>query len=228
MDDVDDRADNETVEGQQRGDEGVARTSEGSASSPPAAPVPDERALGELCERYRGFVDRMLQRSDINPASAESLRQEVLMTFMKEARKKKRVPDSIPAMLVTITGHQVCNYLRRRARRPKRADVAELDEIPAGETDAEEKRIRGEQHQLLALLMVHLSDDARRLITWIDLAGLDYDYVMQAMNIPLETARTRHRRAREKLKDLMVGFYAELEAEARGEPKQEPKAPRRR
>ncbi|MFO0758923.1 MAG: sigma-70 family RNA polymerase sigma factor [Byssovorax sp.] len=180
---------------------GAARAvAEAEPAGPPCTSIKD------IYRRFQRFVWKKLRRSDIGPASAEGIHQEVFLT-LDGMIQKNAIPDDVRALLTTITGHMICNYLRRKARRPEHDDGIDTDALPALQPDAEEQMRGVERKQIVEHILGEMPKKAALLIRWIDLAELTHQEVATILELPIKTVTTQHRRARDRFRVLAERLY---------------------
>jgi RNA polymerase sigma factor (sigma-70 family) len=165
----------------------------------------------DIYNRYAKLVRKKLVRHDIPPESAAGLHQDIFLT-LNDQIQKNGLPARPAAMLSTITEHAICNYLRRRARRPQRDAAAEPDEIATSSRSDIERRVGdAERKQLVRILVDKLKGEDAALIALIDLKGMTHEKVAWLFDRPVATVRTQHRRAREKLRARAEHLYKKEE-----------------
>lgn len=159
----------------------------------------DGEAFAEVYRAASGFVYTVALGITRDAADAEEVTQDV---FIKVHRHLQRFDfrSSFKTWLYRVTVNAALNAYRASARKRRRfvpfddgvaADIP--DERPA--TPAQERDERARLDRFLALLSVEL----RSCIVLRELEGLDYKEIAAALGIPLNTVRSRLKRAREAL-----------------------------
>jgi RNA polymerase sigma factor (sigma-70 family) len=167
--------------------------------------------IEDVYERFDGFVARKLDRSDIGPESADGIHLEVFLTMNEQIDRYTMAGiDSVEAMLTTITGNLVCNYLRTQARRPRVVSGVDMTELASGEPDPER---RAAQKELVHTALGKMPEDAAMLILRIDLQGMTHEEVADELGCPTRTVQTRHRRARARFQQLVARLLGKSSAE---------------
>jgi RNA polymerase sigma factor (sigma-70 family) len=181
-----------------------------TASSVAEVKRPDRRSqwLEDIYRRYRRLVWKKLLRRDVAPESVEGMHQEVFLTLEKLIQKNG-LPESVPVMLLTIAGNVICNYLRRRERRPCFDAEIDLDDVPGSQPDGEQRLRGAERERLVEVILTRLLMRAAMLIRWIDLGEMTHEEVAAILRRPAETVKTQHRRARERFGVLAKRLYKE-------------------
>lgn len=181
-----------------------------AGAAPSVAEVEDDgppcTSIEEVYRRFRQFVWKKLRRPDIGPASAEEIHHEVFLTLDAQVQKSA-IPANVKGLLTTITGHQICNYLRRKARRPERAAGVEADALPACQPDAEQQVRGAERKQIVERIFGMMPKEAALLMRWIDIGELTHQEVAVILERPVDTVRTQHRRARDRFRVLAERHY---------------------
>lgn len=171
-------------------------------------PARSSRWLEDIYRRYKQVVWRKLRRRDVAPESTEAMQQDVFL-IMEKLVQKKGVPKSVPMTLLTIAGHVICNYLRRRERGPCFDAEVEPDEVPESQPDAEQRMRSAERERLMTLILTQMPTEAAMLIRRVDLGELTHEEVAAILNRPAETVKTQHRRALSQFGGLARRLYKE-------------------
>jgi len=160
----------------------------------------------EVYKAQWAFVARMLQRSDLGPESARDIHQEVFMTMDEQLEREENIAN-VEAMLVTITGRKVCNHLRRRRRRLQHEVAVDATEMPSSQAGIEQRMDVAEQKRRVGIVLSRLPEKMALMIWRLDFAELTVQEVAGELRCPVETVRTRHRRARIKFRALWESLY---------------------
>lgn len=156
-------------------------------------------------QAYRMFDDR---------SAAEDASQEAFIAAYKNIRTYRG--GSFRAWLLRIVTNASYDELRRRKRRPTTPlepldDAGEEMESPRWISDGgeapEEAVERVDLNQAIQKCMNGLPDEFRTVVIMIDVQGMDYSEVSQAIGKPLGTVKSRLARARLKLRDCLQGFW---------------------
>ena len=168
--------------------------------------VSDPRAFEELVIAYQHRVFAVAARMLNNRAEAEEIAQEVFLRVHRAIRDF-RGDAKLSTWLYAITSRLCLNRLAASERRLAREDDETLDRLPGREADAAAEL---ERHQLQAALrqaIAALPEDRRIVVVLRDLEGLSYDEIAQALDLELNTVRSRLHRARLELKEKMEKFF---------------------
>ncbi len=122
---------------------------------------------------------------------------------------------SFKSWVMRMVTNACYDELRRRKRHPT-TSLEPLDEedeevetpkwIADDGPSPEESLERRELEQAIQTCLLGLDDEFRAVVVMIDLQGMDYSEVSQALNRPLGTVKSRLARARLKLRDCLNGF----------------------
>lgn len=156
---------------------------------------PREARLTHLVNRHIGFVERVLRNLGVPEADIDDA---VQRTFIVVAN---RLDDIIPAaeksFLFRSAKHVASHVRRSLARRrlePIDDHVLSHDESP--EQAVSQKRAR----EMLDDILSRLPDDLRFVFTLFEFEDLTVPEIAQMLEIPVGTAASRLRRAREHFK----------------------------
>lgn len=194
-------------------DEGAPRAAEGAEVLPRSDRVllerhaaGDREAFAELMRTYAPPVYGYLARCGVAAADREDLFQEVFCKVHR-ALGERGVPDgSVRAWLFAIT----VNAARDAFRRARVRSVVHLDER-AGEQSADEAREdrpdrSAEARETASFLGAELEKlplDQREVLVLACVEGLSLEEVAEATGAPVNTVKTRLRRARMSLAAAM-------------------------
>ena len=137
-----------------------------------------------------------------DPVEAEDLVQDALIrAFRSIDRFDGRHPR---AWLLTIVRNT--NVNRNRRRRPgllDDPDAAETATTESGSSSAEDAVVDRTFEAEVEASLQTLSDDARRVIELVDLAGLSYAEAADILEVPVGTVMSRLHRARRRIRDSL-------------------------
>lgn len=174
----------------------------------------DARALAVLYDRYSRAVFSFALRMLGDRATAEELVQEVYFRAWQQARKFSEGRGTFITWLLSITHNMAIDEIRRRNRRPQRADSADpvllltnvRDETPAVEDQAMMTAIR----EQVAVAMAALPEAQRSAIELAYFRGLTQREIADLQGEPLGTIKTRMRLAVRKLREHLDEHEVEL------------------
>ncbi len=174
----------------------------------------DGRALEELYDRYARVVMSFSVRMLSEPAAAEELTQEVFFRAWKQAGNYSSDRGSFVTWLLSITHNMAIDELRKRQRRPQRADledpVARLAMVEDGDRSVEEHAWLGALRDEVADALTTLPETQRQPIELAYFKGLTQREVAEMLDVPLGTIKTRMRLGMRKLREQMEERKVEM------------------
>jgi len=159
----------------------------------------DMAAFEEVYRAASGFVYNVALRITQSGADAEEVTQDV---FMKVYRSLKNFGfrSSFKTWVYRITVNTAINRYRQSAKHQRgRVDHEGLIESVPAQGSSAEQAIRNDNEQQLDKLIGALSEDHRACIVLREIEGLSYEEIAASLNIPVNTVRSRLKRAREAL-----------------------------
>lgn len=174
----------------------------------------DARALAELYDRYSRIVMSFSLRMLSDPAAAEELTQEVFFRAWRQANAYNSTRGSFATWILSITHNMAIDELRKRNRRPKRADledpVATLANISDTDRSVEDYAWLGALRDEVREALDILPDAQRHAIELAYFRGLTQREVADTLNEPLGTIKTRMRLGMRKLRNYLEEREVEL------------------
>jgi len=159
----------------------------------------DLEAFEAVYRAASGFVYNVALRITRNSADAEEVTQDVFMKIYRSLESFE-FRSSFKTWVYRITVNTAINRYRRSSKDERgRVDYDGLIEsIPASGSTADGAIQRDNEARLDALLGA-LSQDHRVCIILREIEGLSYEEIAASLNIPVNTVRSRLKRAREAL-----------------------------
>jgi RNA polymerase sigma-70 factor, ECF subfamily len=158
--------------------------------------LPADHRLRLAFDRYFALVWRSLLRFGVPAASADDVAQQVFLTFSERVREV--TPGRERAYLLAIAVRAAANERRRLRRvREKPAEAAELDVISDTRTP-EQLLLRKRMRERLDVALATLPLEQRVVFVLFELEGLTLPEISDSLAVPLGTATSRLRRARER------------------------------
>jgi RNA polymerase sigma-70 factor (ECF subfamily) len=171
-------------------------------------------AIGVLYDRYSGAVFAFAVRMLGDRAVAEELLQEVFFRCWKQARAYSSQRGSFITWLLSITHNMAIDELRRRGRRPQRADTADPVQLLANvrdrEPSVEDRAQLGALREEIGAAMRQLPAAQRTTIEMAYFDGMTQREIADALQEPLGTVKTRMRLGMRKLRDHLNEHEMEL------------------
>jgi RNA polymerase sigma-70 factor (ECF subfamily) len=181
----------------------------GAAEIPAESPVTSQRLeLKSLFERHYESVWRLLRRFGVPPAQLDDAAQEV---FWVASRRLLEIrPGSESAFLYGVALRIASNLLRRDRNTPASSREDELmllaDTGPSPEEAVEQRRRRA----LLDAVLDRMPLELRTVFVLFELEGLEVRAIAALEEIPVGTASSRLRRAREEFSAIARRVRATL------------------
>jgi RNA polymerase sigma-70 factor (ECF subfamily) len=141
-----------------------------------------------------------------NRAEAEEIAQEVFLRVHR-AIGDFRGDAKLSTWIYAITSRLCLNRLTTSERRLVREDDETLDRLPGPEADAAAELERRQLQAALRQAIAALPEDRRIVVVLRDLEGLAYEEIAQALDLELNTVRSRLYRGRLELKEKMEKFF---------------------
>lgn len=171
-------------------------------------------AIGVLYDRYSGPVFAFAVRILGDRAVAEELLQEVFFRCWKQARAYSPERGSFITWLLSITHNMAIDELRRRGRRPQRADSADpallLTNVRDRDPSVEDRALMSVLRDQIGEAMESLPLAQRETITMAYFGGLTQREIAEELQEPLGTVKTRMRLGIRKLRDYLEKHEVEL------------------
>jgi RNA polymerase sigma factor (sigma-70 family) len=159
-----------------------------------------ERPTFESIVQAEGtFIRGMLGRLGVGAA------QEVLRAVERglpafDPSLAARPEGAVRAWLFGICERQAANHRRRRHRRELCRDPEQIDRTGSSSPNAEEQWLAREREALLSALLEHIEPERRAFVVAHELEGVAMADLAVELQIPVSTAWTRLRLAREDLR----------------------------
>ena len=165
----------------------------------------DVVALEELYTRYARPVYSFAVRIVGDNLVAEEILQEAFVRAWRQSDRFEFSRGSFPSWLLSITHNLAIDEVRRRQRRPQRADAVDISDVLRLEIDesanVEEAAEASELRERIRGAMAQLPQAQRRVIELAYFEGLTQREIAALLEEPLGTIKTRMRLAMQKLKE---------------------------
>lgn len=181
----------------------------------------DPKALEVLYDRYNRVVYSFALRIVGDPQIAEELLQEVFFRAWQQGRAFRESRGAFVTWLLSITHNMAIDEVRKRRRRPQKADSEEPETVLAGVPDASQD-VEGEVwlsslRMTIEAAMAQLPPAQRDAIELAYFQGLTQREISERLGEPLGTIKTRMRlgiqKLREQLGDQLGDLFARTEVE---------------
>ena len=160
----------------------------------------DMQAFEDVYKASSSFVYNVAFRVVNNREDALEVAQEVFMIIYHKL-KNFRFESSFKTWAYRITANCAINFAKKNSR-AKTVPFEESFGEGAVFSEIEAKMDQEHQSQLVEKLLGELSPDQRACVVLRDIQGLSYEEIAQALNININTVRSRLKRSREKLLSL--------------------------
>lgn len=168
----------------------------------------DTAALEALYSRYGRVVFSFAVRIVGDGPTAEEILQEAFVRTWTQAGTFRTVRGNFASWLLSITHNLAIDELRRRQRRPQRADPGESGDALFGlvdeATNVEETAEATVLRERVAWAMTTLPEAQRIAIELAYFHGLSQREIAARLDEPLGTIKTRLRLGMHKLKDALA------------------------
>ncbi len=179
----------------------------------------EARALEVLYDRYSRIVYSFALRIVGDPQLAEELLQEVFFRAWQQGAAFRSARGTLVTWLLSITHNMAIDEVRKRRRRPQKADSEDPETALAGVPDAgqdvEQEVWLSSLRTRIAQAMEQLPPSQREAIELAYFQGLTQREIAEALGEPLGTIKTRMRlgiqKLREQLGDEFVGPDQDIE-----------------
>ncbi len=163
-----------------------------------------ELSIDALVAQHYGFIWRVLRGLGLSRADAEDATQQV---FMIAARKLDAIDPNRARSFVYGAALRVANNARRGLRRRREVLDGESFDEPEPESRSPEKMAElVRARQLLSRVLDHLAEKHRRMIVLAEIEQLEVPEIAALEGIPVGTAASRLRVAREKFRAALLAM----------------------
>jgi RNA polymerase sigma-70 factor (ECF subfamily) len=174
----------------------------------------EARALEVLYERYSGVVFSFALRIVADRPLAEEILQEAFFRAWQQGSNFSTGRGTFITWLLSITHNLSIDEIRRRRRRPQKADSEEPEQVLAAVPDTsvgvEDEVWLGALRETIGEALAGLPPAQREAIEMAYFRGMTQREIAEALGEPLGTIKTRMRLGLQKLKDALGSDGAEL------------------
>lgn len=174
----------------------------------------DHEAFEMLVRAYEGIVYNIAYHMCYDSDEAFDLTQEVFLRLHENFRLFDPTRPFRPWFLRLATNTMINK--RHRKRGTISLDIGEDSTMAANVPDmtaesAYEKALRTEMAEFVQKAIEKLPEHYRVIVTLRYLEGLAYEELAEVLDIPMGTVKVRLFRARDRLKELLMDYYADGE-----------------
>jgi RNA polymerase sigma-70 factor (ECF subfamily) len=155
----------------------------------------------EVARQHGRFLYTVAFRLTGNHDDAQDLVQEVLLRVRRGLQTY--VPGSMEGWLSRITTNAFLDEMRRRKRRPADPLPDQPERVLPPEPSADEALAAEALPDDVQAALMGLPDDFRAAVVLCDVAGLSYQEIGTALDIPVGTVRSRIHRGRALLREVL-------------------------
>jgi len=176
----------------------------------------DARALEVLYDRYSGVVFSFALRMVADRQLAEEVLQEVFFRAWRQGGDYSAQRGTFVTWLLSITHNLAIDEIRKRKRRPQKADSEEPETVLAGVADTsagadvEGEVWLGSLRTTVAEALKELPPPQRQAIELAYYQGLTQREIAETLGEPLGTIKTRMRLGLQKLREALGSSGVEL------------------
>jgi len=159
----------------------------------------DMAAFEQIYREASPLVYNVALRITCNSADAEEVAQDV---FIKVYRYLKyfRFSSTLKTWIYRITVNTAINHYRKFAKEKKgRISNEHVFDFISSEASTDEKALQGDYERQLNQLLAALSPEHRACLVLREIEGLNYQQMAATLKIPVNTVRSRLKRARQSL-----------------------------
>ncbi len=195
-------------------DRDVPLAEQGDAELIGRASEGDARALEVLYDRYSRVVYSFALRILGDPQLAEELLQEVFFRVWQQGSAFRASRGTFITWLLSITHNMAIDEIRKRRRRPQKADREDPEAVLASVADpgitVEDESWLGALRGTISEAMASLPPAQREAIELAYFRGLTQREVAEALGEPLGTTKTRMRLGMQKLRETLTRDAVDL------------------
>ena len=160
-------------------------------------------SFAQVYKEYFDFVWSLTRRFGVEPDAMDDVVQEIFLVIYAKLDMLEN-PDALRSWIYGVVRRSVSTY--RRAKRTRLGAALAVGYAAQLESDAPSPLEQTETHadlQLLASLLAELDEPKREVFSMVELDELTVPEVAQLLDIPLNTAYSRLRMARQAFQEAL-------------------------
>lgn len=161
----------------------------------------DAEAFRELFRAFAPRVKVYMMRRGAEPALAEDLAQETLLTVWRKAALYSSEKGTVATWIFTIARNLRIDRLRREI--PWQEYPSTYGEEPSGEALPDEILVTHQRHERVRRALVVLPPDQLAVLMLSFTDGLSHTEIAEKLSLPLGTVKSRMRLAFQKVRDSL-------------------------
>jgi RNA polymerase sigma factor (sigma-70 family) len=158
----------------------------------------DMEAFEAIYKASSGFVYNVALKMVRKTTEAEEITQDVFVKIYKSL-KDFEFKSSFKTWAYRITVNTALNRCRQAEKDREAVEMEDMSIIPAKKDDLKERIDDEDSTRKADLMLSVLNPEQRACIVLRELEGLGYGEIANALNIPVNTVRSRLKRGRETL-----------------------------
>ena len=170
----------------------------------------DDRALGELYDRWVVTVHALVARIVRDPEDAEEAVEEVFWQAWRQAARYEWARGSVGTWLMTIARSRALDRLRaRQRRREELLEESVIDDRSGAGTDLIADAEASERRARVLAALDALPPEQRQVLEMAYFEGMSQTEIADRTHQPLGTIKTRVRLAMQKLRERLTALREE-------------------
>jgi len=162
----------------------------------------DIEAFEVIYREYLGFVSNVAYRVVNSRDDAEEVTQEVFLNIYRQL-KLFRFESTLKTWIYRITVNTAINYSKKISKHNSElAGYMEVSDLVNTNERAPDGVSEDFNEKVITALLNAITPDQRACIVLRSIEGLSYQEIAETLNIPVNTVRSRIKRARETMLSL--------------------------
>ncbi len=161
----------------------------------------DEAALGDLYDRYSGFVHGLALRVIRDRQAAEDVTQDVFVAIWQDPQRFDAARGTLRGFLGTMTHRRSVDVVRREEARRRRETRSSME--PRAAPDLVDAALRTFASERVRAAVALLPEAQRQTLELAYFHGRTYRQVADELGIPEGTAKSRLRLGLQRIAELL-------------------------